>query len=229
MLCPTSRFQEGATVTDLQVTGQAAAPAPGWYPDPAGGSGTRWWSGEAWTDHVQAAPEPIAPAAPSAVTSSGVPFRLFADGGFDPAVLEPVTGPETQSDWHTQAVRAPQVSRQAHGSVSLSTEVPAVRRHDPYRQRNWTAGLALVLAVLGIAALGWRSVADLPAVTQSIFAGGPIAISLLALVLAIRRGGGLILSIVALVLSAGVLLAGLLVEPELIRQATESVLGLLPR
>jgi uncharacterized protein YxjI len=34
-------------------------PPPGWYPDPAGGAGTRWWDGQGWTEHVQqAAPPP---------------------------------------------------------------------------------------------------------------------------------------------------------------------------
>jgi len=26
---------------------------PGWYPDPAGGAGTRFWDGVAWTDEVK--------------------------------------------------------------------------------------------------------------------------------------------------------------------------------
>jgi uncharacterized protein YxjI len=30
-------------------------PPPGWYPDPAGSGGTRWWNGVGWTDTVQAA------------------------------------------------------------------------------------------------------------------------------------------------------------------------------
>ena len=35
-------------------------PPPGWYPDPAGSPGARWWDGSGWTAHVQqpAAPPP---------------------------------------------------------------------------------------------------------------------------------------------------------------------------
>ncbi|MGY1718019.1 phospholipid scramblase-related protein [Blastococcus sp. SYSU DS0552] len=34
-------------------------PPPGWYPDPAGGQGTRWWDGQGWSEHVQqATPSP---------------------------------------------------------------------------------------------------------------------------------------------------------------------------
>ena len=34
------------------------APAAGWYPDPAGSGGTRWWDGAAWTEHATAPPAP---------------------------------------------------------------------------------------------------------------------------------------------------------------------------
>lgn len=202
-------------MSDVQ---QTAAPAAGWYPDPAGGGSSRWWSGDAWTDHVQ--PAAAAP----------VPVQLFADGGFDPAVLTPpAAGPSSQEDWHAATSRAATLQRSTGGSVSLSVQAPAAgSRRDPYGQGNWTAGLALVLAVLALPALGWRAVADLPPLTQSIFAGAPIAVALLALVLAIRRGRGLILSIVSLVISAAVLLAGFLVDPAILREIAESVLALIP-
>jgi uncharacterized RDD family membrane protein YckC len=36
----------------------SATPAPGWYDDPAGSGGRRWWDGTTWTAHTQAAPQP---------------------------------------------------------------------------------------------------------------------------------------------------------------------------
>jgi hypothetical protein len=263
-------------VSDLRHEAMSA-PAAGWYPDPSDPGSSRWWSGEAWTDHKQPAavaavpalapvaepapvpvmvpamasaspfpavattpdglPAVIAPApgptapARSNLDAQGVPFALFADSVFSPDVLIPPAKPTTQSDWHSgTSGRGAVPKRQSGGSVSLSTSLPnaASRKHDPYRQRNWIAGLAIVLAVLSIPALGARVLVDLPPVTQSIFGGAPIAISLLALVVSIRRGSGLVLSIVAILISGAVLAAGLLLDQGTLKSIVEQVLALLP-
>lgn len=237
-------------MSDLRVEAASAAPAAGWYPDPADPGSSRWWSGVAWTDHVQPAavaavpvaaapvsmtPASMVPAAPDVARSSnldaqGVPFTLFADAAFDPAVLAPAQQPSSQSDWHSQSGRGTAPKRQVAGSVSISTGVPtaASRKHDPYRERNWIAGLALALAILSIPALGARVVFDLPPLTQSIFAGAPIAISLLAVAMSVRRGVGIVMSIVAAGISAAMLAAGLLIDPVVLRGIVDAITGLLP-
>ena len=58
-----ARYGYGAAVTQ-------PPPPPGWYPDPVGQRGTRWWDGQGWTEHVQQA----AAAAPAAVAAA-VPAR----------------------------------------------------------------------------------------------------------------------------------------------------------
>jgi len=47
---------DGPTPFDSPVasSGPPAGPPPGWYRDPAGGTGQRWWDGHAWTGHVHA-------------------------------------------------------------------------------------------------------------------------------------------------------------------------------
>jgi hypothetical protein len=39
-------------------------PSAGWYPDPAGSEGLRWWDGASWGEQVQPAARPVAQPAP---------------------------------------------------------------------------------------------------------------------------------------------------------------------
>jgi Domain of unknown function (DUF4328)/Protein of unknown function (DUF2510) len=50
-------------VTD-ELSGYPGAP-PGWYPDPAGGPGQRWWDGYAWTETVVLPTPPPPPPSPT--------------------------------------------------------------------------------------------------------------------------------------------------------------------
>jgi len=47
----------------------AELPGAGWYPDPAGSDGTRWWDGKGWTDHVRPGSTGTGPATPTAPSS----------------------------------------------------------------------------------------------------------------------------------------------------------------
>ncbi|HVX22828.1 MAG TPA: DUF4328 domain-containing protein [Acidimicrobiales bacterium] len=46
------------------MTTPPPGPPAGWYPDPAGGGGSRWWDGSRWTEHLAGPPSPSVPAAP---------------------------------------------------------------------------------------------------------------------------------------------------------------------
>jgi hypothetical protein len=51
-------------------------PAAGWYADPGGRDGLRWWDGQRWTDHTRSsvAPPVVPPPAPASVTAPAWPI-----------------------------------------------------------------------------------------------------------------------------------------------------------
>ena len=49
------------------------APPAGWYADPSGAPGHRWWDGQAWSAHTAPAlPQPSAPMPPAGATPGSV-------------------------------------------------------------------------------------------------------------------------------------------------------------
>jgi hypothetical protein len=55
-------------------SGYPGAP-PGWYPDPAGGPGQRWWDGYAWSESVVVPQQPPAPPWAGAPPPQGPPIQ----------------------------------------------------------------------------------------------------------------------------------------------------------
>lgn len=60
-------------------------PPPGWYGDPAGTAGSRWWDGTDWTDHVRSLPPgddpPPLPPGVDARDAAGSALPLSLSGG----------------------------------------------------------------------------------------------------------------------------------------------------
>jgi DNA uptake protein ComE-like DNA-binding protein len=65
--------------------GSDNTPAAGWYSDPSGGSGQRWWDGGTWTAHTTSAAAPAAP-------SSQQPIMPPSHEDHRAAVIQQTTG-----------------------------------------------------------------------------------------------------------------------------------------
>jgi hypothetical protein len=90
---------------------QGGGAVAGWYDDPAGSGGLRWWDGSRWSDHVQpSAPQTTTPhaaaAQPEAETETAQPAAITPP----PSPIEPVVPPQSAP----AAEQRPEVSQPAY-------------------------------------------------------------------------------------------------------------------
>lgn len=69
------------------------AAEPGWYPDPSGTDGQRWWDGVTWSEHRRPYPAPEAVHPPTFANLAVPPPQLYAPGYYAvPPVRQPDPG-----------------------------------------------------------------------------------------------------------------------------------------
>jgi hypothetical protein len=144
-------------VTDLR----SFQPAAGWYPDPAGQSGQRWWDGLGWTEYVRATPPP-APVIPS--VAEPAPYRPFADRDAHQATgAEPAYRPFADRDarypvaasaaatWSPQPTENPAATRAAiTGALLVAFLVASLLLNLPVGIPLVTTCVAIVFGILGL-------------------------------------------------------------------------------
>lgn len=69
-----------------------SAPTAGWYADPNGGSGLRFWNGTGWTDSTQPSPSQPAPAEPASSAYGQSSYSQPAPYGGYPGSFPPGPG-----------------------------------------------------------------------------------------------------------------------------------------
>ena len=135
---------------------QAMPPSPGWYQDPSGQQGLRWWDGAQWGAQASAPvgwyPDPDAPAQ-----------LRFWDGGAwtthtSPAAMPPPPQASGGPSWTGQLGGLSSQVTQPRAQESSDSAV--IRRAATYeRASGWawlTLGIIQVLTVVGIIAGAWN-------------------------------------------------------------------------
>lgn len=93
-------------------------------------------------------------------------------------------------------------------------EEPVVVHRDPYSDRNWLAGLALVVALLSVPGTIVGLFVTLPDIVQYFVSGVPIAVALLGLVASIKLGFSTRMAWLALAISAVTMIAGWAIDAQ---------------
>ena len=135
---------------------QAMPPPPGWYPDPSGQKGTRWWDGAQWGAQASAPagwyPDPNAPAQ-----------LRFWDGGAwtthtSPSAMPPPRPASGGPGWARQSgglgAQLPQPRAGESGDSAVLARIATYERASGWA---WLVlGVIQVLTVIGIIAGAWN-------------------------------------------------------------------------
>lgn len=95
-------------------------PAAGWYSDPGGSGGLRWWDGQQWTDHLR----PAAPATPPADAATAATSHAAASVTPEPAGAGSGPSPAAQGPARTEG--APSAPRRRRKKVGLIVGIASV-------------------------------------------------------------------------------------------------------
>ena len=179
-----------AMTETVQASSPPGAPAPGWYADPGGSGGHRWWNGAAWTESVQLPAPPtrppapvampvLAPVTPAAAIATATPLPPPAQPPADqpippttpayafPVPQSPFGGPVPQSPFGGPALPRPSASQHHAPPARMSTAVIAA------------IGVGLLVVIAGLVLLVSKLMSDssdAPAADPGAGPRGPAAV-----------------------------------------------------
>lgn len=70
---------------------------PGWYPDPDGNPGERWWNGTSWSESRRGGPQPVVPVTSVQPAASTAPPPVYSAQSPAPARPDPYAQPALAS------------------------------------------------------------------------------------------------------------------------------------
>ena len=119
----------------------------GWYPDPLGGAGERWWDGEEWSERTRQ-PYMAAPYEPQRAPEGTNPTTIW----IWLLALAPLI-----SIWQAATIDVTTLVEQSLQGVEIAPDGTITGTPDTAAGGSGVSGLFLWLAGVGVAVLDWRA------------------------------------------------------------------------